>query len=50
MMSHAKFEGKLTCVLENDMKNLANFYQSTQKSQYCDFDGILLSKVENESA
>ena len=28
-----KFEGKLTCRLENDMKNLANFYQSTQKSK-----------------
>ena len=25
----AKFEGKLTCGLENNMKNLANFHQST---------------------
>ena len=43
----AKFEEKLTCGLENDMRNLANFYQNTQKSQNWDFDGILLSKVEN---
>ena len=28
-------------------KNLANFDQSTQKSKNWDFDGILLSKVEN---
>ena len=27
--SDAKFEEKLTCGLENDMRNLANFYQST---------------------
>ena len=25
----AKFEGKLTCAFKNNMKNLANFYQST---------------------
>ena len=31
--SDAKFEEKVTCCLENDMKNLANFHQSTQKSQ-----------------
>ena len=29
------------------MRNLANFHQSTWKSQNWDFDGILLSKVEN---
>ena len=27
-----KFEGKLTCAFKNDMKNLANFHQSTFKS------------------
>ena len=43
----AKFEEKLTCGLENDMRNMANFHQSTWKSQNWDFDGILLSKVEN---
>ena len=28
----AKFEGKLTCNFENDMGNLANFYQNTFES------------------
>ena len=36
-----KFEEKLTCGLENDMRNMANFHQSTRKSQNWDFDGIL---------
>ena len=48
--SDAKSEEKLTCGLENDMRNLANFHQSTLKCQNLDFDGILLSKVENVSA
>ena len=43
----AKFEEKLTCGLQNDMRNLPNFHQSTQKSQNWDFDEILLLKVEN---
>ena len=42
----AKFEEKLTCGLENDMRNLANFHQSTQNSQNWDFHWILLYKVE----
>ena len=46
LKSDAKFDGKLSCGLENDMRNLANFYQNTQKSQNWDFHGILLSKVE----
>ena len=50
LKSDAKFEEKLTCGLENDMSNLANFHQSTPKCQNWDFDGILLSKVENVSA
>ena len=33
LKSDAKFEEKLTCGLENDMRNLANFHQSIQKSQ-----------------
>ena len=37
----AKFEGKLTRTSKNDMRNLANFHQSTAKSQNWDFDGIL---------
>ena len=28
----AKFEGKMTCAFKNDMRNLANFYQSMFKS------------------
>ena len=47
LKSDAKFEEQLTCGLKNDMKNLANFHQSTRKCQNWDFDGILLSKVEN---
>ena len=47
LKSHIKFEEKLTCDLENDMKNLANFNQNTWKCQSSDFDGIILSKVEN---
>ena len=50
LKSDAEFEEKLTCWLENDMRNLANFYQSTQKCQTWNFDGILLSKVENVCA
>ena len=50
LKSNAKFEEKLTCGLENYMRNLANFHQSTQKCQNWDFDGILWSKVENVSA
>ena len=45
--SDAKFEQKLTCGLENEIRNLANFHQSTRNSQNWDFDGILLSKAEN---
>ena len=42
----AKFEEKLTCGLENDMRNLANFPQSTQNSQNWDVHGVLSYKVE----
>ena len=41
----AKFEEKLTCALENNMRNLANFHQNNWKSQSWDIDGILLSSV-----
>ena len=47
LKSYAKFKEKLICGLENDMRNLANFYQSNQNSQNLDFDGNLLSKAEN---
>ena len=35
-----KFEEKLTCGMENDMRILANFDQSTQNSQNWDYDGV----------
>ena len=41
LKSDAKFEEKLTCGLENNRRNLANFYKSNQKSQNWDFDGVL---------
>ena len=37
----SKFEDKLTCGLENDMRNMANFHLSTWKSQNWDFNGNL---------
>ena len=46
LKSGAKFEEKLTYCLEND-RNLANFQQSARKCQNWNFDGILLSKVQN---
>ena len=45
--SDAKFQEKLTGGLENDIRNFANFHQSTRMSQNWDSDGVLLSNVEN---
>ena len=36
----AQFVEQMTCGLENDMRNVANFHQSTWKSQDWDFDKI----------
>ena len=47
LKSDAKSKEKLTCCLENDMRNFETFHQSTQKCQNWNFDKILLSKVEN---
>ena len=47
LKSDSKFEKKLTCCLENDMKNFANFHQTPLKCQNWNFDKTLLSKVEN---
>ena len=44
LKSDAKFEEKLTCCLENDRRNFANFHQSTRKCQNWNFNKILLSK------
>ena len=46
----AKFEEKLICGLENSMRNLTNFHQSTRNSQNWDFHGIFLYIVENVRA
>ena len=43
----AKFEEKLSCCLENGMRNFAHFHQSTRKCQNWNFDKIFLAKVEN---
>ena len=37
----AKFEEKLICGLENEMRNITNFHQSNLNSQNWDNDGIL---------
>ena len=50
LKSHAKFEERLTCGLENDMRNMANFHQNNWKCQTWYFHRILLSKVENTRA
>ena len=44
LKSDAKFEEKLTCGLKNDVRNLADFQQSTRKCQNWDFDGIFCPK------
>ena len=47
LKSDAKFKEKLTCCLQNHMRNFANFQQSTRKCQNWNFDRTFLSKVEN---
>ena len=41
----AKFKGKLTCGLKNNIKNVVNFHASSQKSENLHMDVLLLSKV-----
>ena len=41
----AKFKGKLTRGLKNDLRNLVNFHASSQKSEHLHFDGLLMSKA-----
>ena len=43
----AKFIGKLTRGLKNEMRNLVNFNSSSGKSENLHFDGLLLLKVCN---
>ena len=47
LKSDAKFDEKLTCASKSDMRILANFHQSTRKSENWDFHGTFLFKVEN---
>ena len=41
----AKFKGKLTCGMKNNIRNLINFHVSTRKFENLHFDKILLSKA-----
>ena len=41
----AKFKEKLIYGLKKDVRNLVNFYASSQKSENLHFDRILLSKA-----
>ena len=41
----AKFKGKMTRGLKNDIRNLVNFHASSRKSQNLYFDGLFLSKA-----
>ena len=41
----AKFKGKLTRGLKNDIRNLVNFHASSRKSENLYFDGLLLFKA-----
>ena len=41
----AKFKGKLTRGLKNDITNLVNFHVNSRKSANLHFDGLLLSNA-----
>ena len=41
----AKFKGKLTCSMKNNIRNLVNFHVSSRKFENLHFDKILLSKA-----
>ena len=41
----AKFKGKMTRGLKNDIRNLVNFHASNQKSENLHFDWLFLSKA-----
>ena len=44
MKGDAKFKGKLTRDLKNDIRNLVNFHASSRKSENLHFNGLILSK------
>ena len=41
----AKFKGKLTPGLKNDIRNLVNFHASSLKSENLHFNGLIFSKA-----
>ena len=41
----AKFEGKQTCGLENDIMSLINFHASSRRCENLHFDRIFLPKA-----
>ena len=41
----AKFKGKLTLALKNDIRNLVSFHARSRKSGNLHFDQLLLSKA-----
>ena len=45
MKGDAKFKGKLTRCLKNDIRNLVNFHASSRKSENLHFNGFVLSKA-----
>ena len=45
LKSNAKFKGKLTRRLENDIKNLVDFYVCSRMFENLHFNGLLLSKA-----
>ena len=45
LKSNAKYKGKLTRGLKNDVRNLVSFHASSWKSENLHFDGFLLSKA-----
>ena len=47
LKTDTNFGGKVYGAFKIDMRNLANFYQSTRKSPNWDLAGTLLSKVAN---
>ena len=46
----AKFKGKLTGRLENDIRNLVNFHASSRKSENVHLDWLLLPKSYKDLA
>ena len=45
LIDDAKFKGKLTCGLKNDLRTLVNFHSSSRKSGNMHFDGLFLTKA-----